>query len=215
MIGLPCPAKSSGQPTWLVLESPNDARSGLNASGRHALGCVVAGQVKERPPLDRRKSARGFSPPPMDSLASVRQPLPRAAHAAALPRGVQHPMDGRLEPPVVIGDDQLHASQAARGYRMQEVCTGGLGLRGADGHARALAETAPGDPVSQVFGEDDDPAVAAAQRATEGPSCFQKDRFLEPISARVAIRFVCSGSRETRIHDARAPGSRRRLTSPA
>lgn len=47
------------------------------------------------------------------------------------------------------------------------------------------------DPVSQVFDEYDDQAVAAAQSATVDPRFLQQNRLPEPISARFAIRFVC------------------------
>lgn len=48
----------------------------------------------------------------------------------------------------------------------------------------------PGDPVALVLDGYDYRAIAAAQGATEDPRFLQPDRFLEPISARVGIRFV-------------------------
>ena len=47
-----------------------------------------------------------------------------------------------------------------------------------------------GDPVSQVLNGYDYRAIAASQGATEDPRFLQQDRFLDPISARVGIRFV-------------------------
>ncbi len=48
----------------------------------------------------------------------------------------------------------------------------------------------PGDPVSLVLDGYNYRAIAAAQGATEDPRFLQQDRFLDPISARVGIRFV-------------------------
>ena len=48
----------------------------------------------------------------------------------------------------------------------------------------------PGDPVSQVLDGYDYQAIAASQGATQDPRFLQQDRFLEPISARIGVRFV-------------------------
>ncbi len=48
----------------------------------------------------------------------------------------------------------------------------------------------PGDPVSQVLGGYDYRAIAASQGASEDPRFSRPDRFLEPISARLGVRFV-------------------------
>ena len=48
----------------------------------------------------------------------------------------------------------------------------------------------PGDPVSEVLGGYDYEAIAAAQGATLDPRFLMRDRFLDPISARVGLRFV-------------------------
>lgn len=48
----------------------------------------------------------------------------------------------------------------------------------------------PGDPASQVLGGFDYRAIAASQGATQDPRFLMQDRFLDPISARLGIRFV-------------------------
>ena len=48
----------------------------------------------------------------------------------------------------------------------------------------------PGDPVSQVLDGFDYQAIAASQGATQDPRFLQQDRFMEPISARIGVRFV-------------------------
>ncbi len=48
----------------------------------------------------------------------------------------------------------------------------------------------PGDPVSQVLDGYDYRAIAAEQGATQDPRFLMLDRFLEPISARIGIRYV-------------------------
>ena len=47
----------------------------------------------------------------------------------------------------------------------------------------------PGDPVNQVLNGYDYQAIAASQGATLDPRFLQRDRFLDPISARFGIRF--------------------------
>ncbi len=47
----------------------------------------------------------------------------------------------------------------------------------------------PGDPVDQVLDGYDYQAIAASQGATLDPRFLQRDRFLDPISARFGIRF--------------------------
>ena len=48
----------------------------------------------------------------------------------------------------------------------------------------------PGDPVSQVLNGYDYQAIANSQGATQDPRFLLQDRFLDPISARIGIRFV-------------------------
>ena len=48
----------------------------------------------------------------------------------------------------------------------------------------------PGDPISQVLNGYDYEAIAAAQGATQDPRFLMRNRFLDPISARIGIRVV-------------------------
>ena len=48
----------------------------------------------------------------------------------------------------------------------------------------------PGDPISQVLAGYDYQTIAASQGATQDPRFLQHDRFLDPISARLGVRFV-------------------------
>lgn len=66
----------------------------------------------------------------------------RVAHpvnAAALVRGVELPASGRAQTLVVVGDDQLDATQATIGQRPQEFGPERFGLGRTDGHAQHLA----------------------------------------------------------------------------
>jgi hypothetical protein len=51
---------------------------------------------------------------PVLIAASVPQAVPEEVHRAALPRRAQHLGDRVLQALVGVGDDQLHADQAAR-----------------------------------------------------------------------------------------------------
>lgn len=60
-------------------------------------------------------------------------------HAATLPRCRQYLRDRGLDSAVVVGDDQLHATQAAVGQAAQEGLPERLSLRGANIHAQHFA----------------------------------------------------------------------------
>src|SRR5438105_13250000 len=53
-------------------------------------------------------------------------------HATALPGGTEDPSDRRFQPLVCIGDDQLHAAQAAAGQAFEEGGPEGLSFARTD-----------------------------------------------------------------------------------
>lgn len=57
-------------------------------------------------------------------------------------------------------------------------------------YRRSLPLWQPGDPASQVLSGYDYEAIAAAEGATRDPRFLLRDRFLDPIQARVGLRFV-------------------------
>jgi hypothetical protein len=79
--------------------------------------------------------------------------------AAALPGGVEHLGDGRLDALMGVGDDQLDAAQAAPGELAQEGGPEGLGLRRADLHAQHLAPAVAVDADRDDDGDRDDAAA--------------------------------------------------------
>jgi hypothetical protein len=81
--------------------------------------------------------------------------------AAALPSGVHQFGDGRRDALVGVGDDELHAPQAAPSELAQELGPEGLGLRGADVHAEHLAPPVGVDADRHDHRHRDDAMVAA------------------------------------------------------
>ena len=77
-------------------------------------------------------------------------------HAASLPGGAEDPGRGGLQTLVVVGDQQLHATQPAPGQRAQELGPEGLGLRRADRHAQDLAAALVVDGHSHGHRDRDD-----------------------------------------------------------
>src|SRR5437016_13519537 len=91
----------------------------------------------------------------------------RVAHevnATALPRGVQNPGDGGLQPFMSVRDDELDAAQTPPGELAQEVSPEGLGLRGADRQAQHLA------PAVAVDADRDDHRATITATETTWPS---------------------------------------------
>ena len=82
-------------------------------------------------------------------------------HAAALPGGVEHLGDRRLEPLVGVGDAEIDASEAAPGELAQEGGPEGLGLGGADVHAQDLAPAVGVDAGGDDDGDRDDATPGA------------------------------------------------------
>jgi hypothetical protein len=72
---------------------------------------------------------------------------------------VKHPGDGGLDAFVGVGDDQLHAPQAASGELAQERRPEGLGFGRADVHAEHLASAVGIDADGDDHGDRDDTAV--------------------------------------------------------
>jgi hypothetical protein len=70
--------------------------------------------------------------------AGVAEAVPEEVHGAALPGTAEHLRDRRLEPLVGVGDDELHAAQAARDERACDLAPEGLGLGGADVDAEGV-----------------------------------------------------------------------------
>jgi hypothetical protein len=84
--------------------------------------------------------------------------------AAPLPGGAEHAGDRRLEPLVGIGDDELHAAQAAPDQAPEEGAPEGLGFAGADVQADDLAPPLGVAGHGDYGGDGDDPpALALAQ----------------------------------------------------
>ena len=79
---------------------------------------------------------------------------------AALPRGAQHFSDGGLQALVRIGDDQLHAPQAAMAEAAQELDPERLGLAVANAHAQHLAPSVGVDRDGNDDGDRNDVMVA-------------------------------------------------------
>ena len=61
-------------------------------------------------------------------LSGMRQQVSHRMHSAALPCGVQHPGNRRLQPLMGIRDHQFHAAQATAGQFAQEVEPEGFSL---------------------------------------------------------------------------------------
>jgi hypothetical protein len=91
---------------------------------------------------------------PVLIAAGVPEAVSEEVHRAALPRRAQHLGDRVLQPLVGIGDDQLHADQAAGHQRAHEVGPERFGLGGADVQADDLP------PAGLVHAVGDDHALA-------------------------------------------------------
>jgi site-specific DNA recombinase len=100
------------------------------------------------------------SPPP--GRESTADPVARLRsdrmHPAALKRGMEDPGSRRPQALVIIGNHQLHPTQAAVGELAQEGGPERFRLRGAGGHAQHLAPAIRVDANSQYHGRGDDPA---------------------------------------------------------
>ena len=94
-------------------------------------------------------------------LAGVAEAVPEEVHGAALPGAAQEAGDRGLEPLVGVGDDQLHAAQAARDQRAQEVGPERLGLGLADVDAEDLAPAGLVHAVGDHHALVDHPAAVA------------------------------------------------------
>ena len=88
--------------------------------------------------------------------AGMGQQVAGEVHAASLPGGAEDPGRGGLQTLVVVGDQQLHATQPAPGQRAQELGPEGLGLRRADRHAQDLAAALVVDGHSHGHRDRDD-----------------------------------------------------------
>ena len=91
----------------------------------------------------------------------MRQDVAHEVHAAALPGGVEHLGDGRLDAFMGVRDHQLDAAQATAGELAQKGGPERLGLRGADIHAEDLAPAVAVDPDRDDHGGRDDAALLA------------------------------------------------------
>ena len=94
-------------------------------------------------------------------LAGMGERVAHEVNATALPRGVQNPGDGGLQPFMGIRDDELDAAQTPPGEFAQEVGPEGLGFRRADGQAQHLAPAVAVDADRDDHRDRDDVAVAA------------------------------------------------------
>ncbi len=95
------------------------------------------------------------------SLGHVGERVAHPMHPAALPAGAEHPGDRLLEPFVSVGDDQLHALQAAARQALEEARPEGLGLGRADLEADDLAPAVGIDRHGDYRGHRDDPPAFA------------------------------------------------------
>ena len=91
------------------------------------------------------------------ALGDVDEHVSHEVHPAALPGRLQHLRNGRLQPLVVVGDDELHPAQAATRQRAQEVRPEGLGLRGPDRHPEDLALALGAHRDGDYHGDRNDP----------------------------------------------------------
>ena len=64
------------------------------------------------------------------------QYIPLEVHAAALPAGIEHAGDGRLDAFMSVADDEFHPAQPPAHQVAQEARPERLRFRGADGHAQ-------------------------------------------------------------------------------
>lgn len=95
------------------------------------------------------------------SLRHVGQGVPHEVDAAALPGGAEHAGDRGLQPLVRIGDDQLHALEAAARQVLEEARPEGLGLARADVQADDLALALGVDGDRYYRGDADDASALA------------------------------------------------------
>ncbi len=89
-------------------------------------------------------------------LACVGQRIAGEVDAAALPGGAQHLRHGGLQALMCVGDDELHARQAAPLQAAEEIQPEGLRLGAADGHAEDLAPPVGVDTDRDGHGYRDD-----------------------------------------------------------
>jgi site-specific DNA recombinase len=127
-------------------------------------------------------------------------------HAAALPGGAEDAGDRALQPFMGVGDDQLHAAQAALDQTLEEGGPEGLGLGGADVQTDDLA------PPLGVAGHGDyrrdrdhPPALALAQVGGVQPEVgpFARQRPVE--EGRDALVDVLAELRDGGLRDAGQP----------
>lgn len=91
----------------------------------------------------------------------VGQGIPHPMNSAPLEGGVEHAPGGGAQALVVIGDDELHAAQAAIGERAEEVGPERLRLGRPGGDAQHLALAVLVDRDGDYRGTADDPAAVA------------------------------------------------------
>ena len=82
-------------------------------------------------------------------------------HAAPLPSRAEHLRDRRLDALMSVGDDELHAPEAAPGELPQERDPEGLGFGGTDVHAENLAPAVTVDADRDDHRDRDDAAILA------------------------------------------------------
>ncbi len=91
----------------------------------------------------------------------MRECVPHPMHPTALVTGTEHLACRRSQTFVVVGDDELHAAQAAIGKAAQEALPERLGLQGTGGHAEHLAPPLGVDRNGDYHGRRDDAAALA------------------------------------------------------
>jgi hypothetical protein len=132
------------------LEHPGDLGQGaLQRRDRFGELVASAGEVFG---VEDRADQRGQQP--VLIAAGVPEAVSEEVHGAALPRRAEDLGDGVLQALVGVGNDQLHADQAARDQGPEEIGPERLGLRGADVQADDLP------PACLVDAVGDDHALA-------------------------------------------------------
>ena len=117
-----------------------------------ARGWAITGVLRER----------GADPGGDDTalrVACVGHRVAHEMHPAALPGRVQHLGDGRLQAIMGVGDDQLHAPQAAVAQTAQKLRSERLGFAVPGGHAEHLAAAVGVDAHRDNDGNRDDALV--------------------------------------------------------
>src|SRR6516165_9482435 len=95
------------------------------------------------------------------TLAGMRQGIAHEVHTAALPGGIEHFGNGRLDALMGIGDYELDTTQPAACQLAQEGSPKRLGFRGADVEPENFAAPIAVDADRDNDGDGDDAAVLA------------------------------------------------------